>query len=196
MITGWHVEQAAEDTLRAWLPATLAHAATEHGLDCADLSVPRDGSWHRMVSEDDLLREDQIPAVAIFAGGSSFTGPTDGEWEGTFSLAVTALVRETSHELTARVAHVYQAAVLAVLAWQRSLGGFADGTWPTVGEIRPAFADSSRTLLAARVTALVRVSAVLPGQSPWDTPPADPCAPLPPTGLVQSTHISIDRMEG
>lgn len=160
VIGGAHVADAADATLRAHLPATVADVAAAHGLE---LAVPRDPQDYQLVTTADAVRAVDRVMVAVASPG--LTAPPrrfgDGTYDARFSLVVSAFARAGDYAGTLRSAWAYAVAVRTVLLQNPTLGGLASGVEWLAEDVAPVGGDAStaRTLALA----VVEFDVLVPG---------------------------------
>lgn len=173
------VAQAAEATLKAWLPATVAEVADAHALE---LFVPRDPEDYRLVATADAVRAVDRVAVAVTSPGLTERPRRSGRgtYDARYALVVSTFVRAADYDVTLRTASAYAVAVRTALLQHPSLGGFASGVEWTGEDVVPVGGDASttRTLALAVVELDVLVANVADETG----------APL---GVVTSTDVPL-----
>lgn len=182
VVTSRDVRLALQDTLKDWLPATLAEVARQAGVD--PRKVPTPMSWHRLSNPDDY-RDDQLPAVVVASPG--LVGPPAVEYSGlvtkTWEVIAAAVVRGDSHEDVADLGSLYTAAIEMAAMQNRDLGGRLDAVGATGCDVslldnRSPDVGSrwTRTLADVYVVFAVEVAGVLDISVGPAEPPTDPYA--------------------
>src|SRR5690606_28735184 len=117
-----HLEDAAEETLRTWLPAYLNEVVAG---DPAAPTVKAPRSFN-VTSEDGRWPEQQLPAIIIASPGvpdDIGRGDGAGNHEAVWQLEITAIVRGKNQKTARRLAQIYWAAISLSIVQRRSLGG-------------------------------------------------------------------------
>lgn len=185
------IEDAFRDSLKAWLPAHLAHQERRRGWPQGKL--PRPSSWPT-VSEFDLRRGDKLPAVVIVSRGT--TGPVEhlprGVRRKTWVFEVAVAIAARNETEARQLAAVYLAAITAAAEQGRSLGGVVEGV-REVGPDDHAFGTAAgggqRAIYGTAFHVIARTAApplalTVPPADPYQ-PPAVP--PGPNTAIVDVT---------
>lgn len=119
------LERAVLATLEKWLHTALGRVeAAAPGVAYMDITRPR--SWQPDRDLRELDPEQNLPAVKVAVGpGEPWR---DGEYlHMAWPFAVGVIVAGPEPQIARDVAHWYSWAVLAVLEWQKSLGGVISG---------------------------------------------------------------------
>jgi hypothetical protein len=121
------IEQAAKQTLQAWLPAHLAHQERRRDLQMRSIAHPR--SWPT-VSEFDPEPHEQLPSIVLVSPGTTGEIHRDGSGRhsATWRLDIIAAVASSTEPEVRRLAGVYAAAIRGVLVQNPELGGVAART--------------------------------------------------------------------
>lgn len=153
------VEQAAEQTLRAWLPTYLREIERQHGR--AQLALPAPRSWITLSQGDrpEDWPESGLPAVLLMCPGLASQPEREGSgrYRARWDLQCGVVVSASRPAATRELAQLYGAAVRATVLQRPSLGGFAQAvTWTDEenGDMPP---DDSRSLGYVAVTFTVDV---------------------------------------
>jgi hypothetical protein len=113
------IEDAAEQTLRLWLPTYLEQARqqAEHG------KIAPIKSWG-VASEFARFPEQQLPALIIESSGTTSTPEKtgDGNYRATYALSVAVELIAANGAEARRIAEIYGAAILGTMLQRRSLG--------------------------------------------------------------------------
>lgn len=157
-----HIEDAALDTLRVWLPTYLAELAERAGKRRASLPAPR--SWTRVGGIDRRFPENALPTIAVTAASLADTPAQrgDGRVWAAWDLAVGVVVSSGTQDAADDLANLYVAAIRTCLLQRRLpiLEGFEALEW--VGEEADEVeADKRRSLAGGVVSFDVRVKDVV-----------------------------------
>jgi hypothetical protein len=195
LLPGSLIENAAIDTLKAWMPAYIAELERQAGRDAR--SLPMIKSWV-LRPEFEVWPEDlKTPAIVAVSPGLA-EPPTkngDGSYDAVWSLGV-GVVTETATEASTReLARVYAAAIRGCILQRRSLGAGRIADWVDESYDEDIPAEKARTLACAMNVFTVQMdNVVLVGEGPRGDPPEDPYADPGDWPEVQTTHVEIERL--
>jgi hypothetical protein len=191
IVHGGHIEAAALDTLRSWLPTYLAELERQTGRSPGVLPSVR--SWS-LVARFGLETDDQLPAGMLVSAGLAFE-PTKGGagmYSATWLLDVAVVVSARDEGATRELAMIYCAATRAVILQRPALGGVAAGIdW--VDERYDDLSESGRYLAAGRNTFRVFVADVLSANAGpvRPDPKPDPLDPYDETTTVDKADVVV-----
>jgi hypothetical protein len=193
IVTGSHVEDAAEATLRLWIPTYIAEIERQTGRDAGTLPTPR--SWS-LVSEFGLDPEDQFPAIVIESPGLVESPGRDGRgtYRAAWDLRIGVVVAARDERATRRLSTTYAAAIQAALLQHPSLGGFAADTSWLDTRYTPIADDAGRTLAAGRTYFRVDVDDVVTAKAGPAVPNVDPLDPYDPT-TAETVVVDLRRKD-
>lgn len=191
VISGRDVRIAVENTLKLWLPSTLAHVCRAAGLASDALKPPRDQSYHRMVSAEQLLNaSEQLPAIVVATPDDTWDRDADGVYRSEWATLVSVATRGRNHDETADHNDLYRAAIRLTLAQHGSLGGFAAGVTVLGGSYEP-IGEGDRTIMRGTVEATVVVDSALIDTTGPKEPPENPHAE-PEEPVIETAHVAVE----
>jgi hypothetical protein len=207
MISGADVEHAMLDVLRDWLPSYLAEYEGQHGLVRGTTPAPR--GWVRTGRNLQKLNSDQLPCIALMAGGI-LTAPrkqgSPGGWIAVWTVDVGCVLATAWGGGARDHVQAYAAAIRDTLC-QRPVGGELSVSgrpwpWTAVVDWRGEAYDAddfstTRTYADCLVPFYVEVQNVgwaTGGPPPRVDPPADPTAPLDPWVEVVETDVTVEKL--
>lgn len=197
------IEQAARATLRAWLPAHLAHQERRRGLAPDTLPTPR--SWPT-VSEFDPLPHEQLPSIVLISPGTAGTPDRDQAGvRATWRLEVVAAVAGKDEPEARLVGALYAAAIRGALEQNGTLRWREDPDDPNTPVEAPALAERTRwqgddhavgntergPRWMVEVQFQVTVRDVINPRLGPDTPPPDPYTPPPVPDPLLTPEITV-----
>lgn len=167
-IEGWFT-----DTLKAWLPAHLAHQ--ERRLQLPARTIPQPRSWP-LVSEFDLEPHDQLPAIVIASPGTA-GGPSHdrGIYRVTWRIEAAVAIADRTEREARTLAGIYIAAIRGAIVQNRTLDDKVENArWvgPDDHAIGVTSAGGQRAIYGTAFEIDVR-DVVNARQGPAE-PPADP----------------------
>lgn len=116
------IEDAIVARLQGWLPAYLVRAEADAGYRRGAIQPPRS---IRPLGSAERWPEQQLPAIIVDNMGTSGDPgrETDGAYNATYSVAVTAIVSAAGQERARTLGYIYGAAIRGALLQRRSLSG-------------------------------------------------------------------------
>ncbi len=191
ILTADHVEQAALDTLKAWMPTYLAEMERQTGRPAG--SVPMVRSWSTL-NQFAHWTEDQLPGVILVSPGLA-QHPTrrgDGSNWARWTLGVGIVVSARDQPTTNALAKLYAAAVRACLLQHPSLGGKSEGLGWTDERYTDVPSDQARSVAGAQLIFWVEYKDVVNDQMgpPFPAQPSPTPLTDPGDGPVVRTHTT------
>lgn len=186
------VAEAAEATLRLWLPSTLHELGEVKSLE---LREPSD--YRQVPTADAILAVDDV-TLAVACPGT--TGEPRRNGRGVLSapyvLVVTAFVRGSDYLQTSRLTSAYGVAIRTALLQHPNLGDLASSVEWTAEDLAPVGdSTSARTLQLAAEEFLVTVDGVTDTRAGYLTPPAIP-QPAEPhdhdAPVIERAHVTLN----
>lgn len=209
MVSGYTVEMAVENTLRAWFPAYLCEAERQHGFEAGQIAWPR--GWAHSGSDLEKMAQDQLPCFVIMSLGIT-NAPVitampvtlgkpiqlpAGNMTAVYGIEVASVHNAAWDTFSRRNSQLYAVAVARCLL-QRPLAGLDS----TVKQRSEAYDElnfeRTRTYSASIVSLDVTVESVGwtdGGPPPVATPPADPTLPFEPWPTVVETRVDVTNHE-
>lgn len=192
IITGTHVREAVESTIKMWFPSYIAEVARQRGWTGPPL--PDFCSYTGSVDLDRLV-EMQVPSCVIVAPG--LVDPPTKEGTGTvrarWGVSIAATVSGQNVENTMNLAEMYAAAIRTLILQQKSLGGFAEGTDWRNEAYDEVTADDSRTMCIGIVEMTIEVRGVADTTQGPLVPPVDPTADPGEWTTVETVSVTINE---
>jgi hypothetical protein len=194
MVTAADVRAALEQTLRSWLPWTLAEVCEHAGRDRDHLAAPADDAYYELHDIDQLDKiAPQTVRVATVVPDVAFVG-AGRDQQARWDTIVNLVCKGADHGDTVRRSDLYRAAIRIVLHQHQDLGGLASSTEVTRAGYRP-LASSSRLLLANTVHATVTTDHATPLHGAPDVPPGDPFEVIPDPPPATEVVITVEPEE-
>lgn len=198
LLSGKTVRDAAEATLRLWLPSVLLEVETAYDLDAGSLKVPADHAYMRMARIEDLLLKDAPrPAIVLVTPSKDMVKRGNGRYDASYLLLVHVVVGGSSFADTVDRADFYGVAVEAALTQHPALAPYGDDpvaqdVWLLDDYVYTPIGDGDRTVMQVTVPFGVRLADVLDSTAgPLEPPPAEWPFPV----EITETEIVVEPME-
>lgn len=203
IVTGVTIRNAAESTLRAFMPDYLAAVSELASRARGDLPMFR--SW-TIADDVDNWSVDQLPACIVMSPGIDGEPVKEsGTYTAWWSLAVAVVVSAKDKKATRELVELYTAAVRACLLQHPSLPAFDPEdqkmkTGPCAGiewvdeSYDDADESGSRTLGAGRIIVSVKVEDVLNVYAGLSNPTHNPESPLPDPVTITEAHVDVRKV--
>ena len=183
------VADAAEATLRLWLPSTLHELGHAKGI-----ALPEPSDYRQVPTADAILAvEDVTLAVACpgVTGDPHKSGR--GALSATYVLVVSAFVRGPDYRETSQLVSAYGVAIRTVLLQHPSLGDFASSTTWTAEDVAPVGdSKSARTLQLAAEEFAVVVDGVTDARAGYLEPPDFGPAHSHDPHVLERAHVTLN----
>jgi hypothetical protein len=172
IVTGQDVRDAAEATIKLWLPAYLAEVGRQKALDSP---LPLFRSYNPALTFSDRAEYEQLPQCIIVAPGLAAPPRRDGRaYEATWAVGVGIVAMADTWEHTLVLGELYAAVVRSIMVQHRSLGGVATNTVWTDEKYDQIEGDNESELVGAIVNFDVTVENVVDSGAGPTSPPEQP----------------------